>query len=130
MTDVETLALIDGLERCTLSNKDFHHRDHLTVAVAYLYHSDVPTATDQVRAGLIRFAAHLNITLYHDTITRFWVLMAEKHLDRNLPLAEAVERVHLALNDKDLIYSYYSRERIGSAEAKAGWVEPDLRKIK
>jgi len=129
MTDTDILTLVDRLERCLLSNKEFHHRDHLTVAVAYLYHSDVPAATEKMRAGLMRFAAHHNVTLYHETMTRFWILMAEKHLDRGLPLAEAVERVHLALNNKDLVYSFYSRERIGSAEAKAGWVEPDLREI-
>ena len=129
MTDSEILTLVDKLERCLLTNSEFHHRDHLTVAVAYLYAADVSAAMEKMGASLRRFAAHMNSSLYHETKTRFWMLMAQKHLDRRLCLHESVERVHNALKNKDLIYQFYSRERLESAEAKARWVEPDRRRI-
>lgn len=129
MTDCEILTLVDRLERCLLSATDFHHWDHLTVAATYLFASELEPALDKMRASLLRFVAHHGGTRYHETMTRFWMLLVEKRLDRNLCLGDAVERVTNALPDKKLIYDYYSRERLHSAEAKQGWVEPDLQEI-
>jgi hypothetical protein len=129
MTDSEILMLVDRLERCLLSATEFHHRDHLTVAAIYLYASEFTAALDKMRSSLCRFAAHHGSTLYHETLTRFWMTQVEKHLDRSLCLAEAVERVHGALPDKGLVDEYYSPGLLRSAEAKAGWIEPDLQEI-
>ena len=41
-----------------------------------------------------------------------------------------VLREHPALADKDLPLQYYSRERLFSDEARAAWVEPDLRALR
>src|SRR5438477_9745219 len=74
MTDAEVLTLVDRLERCLLGKEEFHHRDHLAVAVVYLYASDRETSMDRMRASLKRFAAHHGVTgLYHETLTRFWL---------------------------------------------------------
>ena len=129
MTDSQILTLVDRLERCLLSSSEFHHRDHLTVAAVYLYASDFASALDKMRSNLRRFAAHHGSTLYHETLTRFWMSQVEKHLDRSLCLRESVQRVTTALADKDLVNKYYSPELLRSAEAKAGWVEPDLQEI-
>src|SRR5215469_18508341 len=125
MTDREILTLVDRLEQCSLSPTEFHHRDHLTVAVAYLYSAKLDRALDKMRTSLLRFVAHHGGNRYHETATRFWMLEAEKHLDRTLCLQHAVERVIAALADKNLIYQYYSRERLNSVEAKQGWLPPD-----
>ena len=129
MTDCEILTLVDRLERCLLSNSDFHHRDHLTVAATYLYAAELEPALDKMRSSLLRFVAHHGGNRYHETITRFWMLQVEKHLDRNLCLAEAVENVTTALANKDLVYDYYSRERLASGESKQDWIAPDLKQI-
>jgi hypothetical protein len=129
MTDSEILTLADRLERCILSPEDFHHQLHLTVAVAYLYAGDFEPAMGKMRSALLRFVAYHGGNKYHETITRFWMLQVEKHLDRTLCLRAAVERVIAALANKDMIYEYYSRERLDSAEAKESWLEPDLKKI-
>ena len=52
MTDAEILTLVDRLERCLLGKEEFHHRDHLAVAVVYLYASDLVTAMDRMRSSL------------------------------------------------------------------------------
>src|SRR5215469_18768994 len=129
MKDCEILMLVDRLERCLLSAADFHHRNHITVAATYLYAAELEPALNKMRSTLLRFVAHHGGNLYHETITRFWMLQVEKHLDRSLCLAEAVEKVTTALPRKDLVYDYYSKERLSSAEAKAQWLEPDLRPI-
>ena len=126
MTDNEILTLVDRLERCLIPPAEFRHQQHLTVAVTYLYGAEPEAALNKMRASLLRFVEYHGGTRYHETITRFWMLKAEKHLDRNICLHQSVELVLAALANKDLIYQYYSRERLNSAEAKKGWVEPDI----
>ena len=130
MTDAEILTLVDRLERCLLGKEEFHHRDHLTVAVVYLCASDLETAMDRMRTSLKRFAAHHGVTgLYHETLTRFWLLQVDQRLDRSDCLSESVKKVQEQLNDKNLAFNYYSRERIESKEARETWVKPDLKAL-
>ena len=130
MTDAEILTLVDRLERCLLGKEEFHHRDHLAVAVVYLYTSDLEAAMDRMRGSLKRFAAHHGVNgLYHETLTRFWLLQVERRLDRNQCLNASVRKVHTYLSDKNLAFEYYSRERIESKEARETWLQPDLRQL-
>jgi hypothetical protein len=130
MTDAEILTLVDRLERCLLAKEEFHHRDHLTVAVVYLYAADLETAMDRMRNSLKHFATHHGVTrLYHETLTRFWLQQVENGLDRNQSLETSVRKVHSQLSDKNLAFVYYSRERIDSQEARDEWVKPDLREL-
>jgi hypothetical protein len=130
MTDAETLTLVDRLERCLLPKEEFHHRDHLTVAVVYLYASDLEASLDRMRNSLKRFAAHHGVAgLYHETLTRFWLLQVEKRLDRSQCLEQSVKKVREQLNDKNVAFEYYSRARIESKEAKENWLKPDLKEI-
>jgi hypothetical protein len=130
MTDAEILILVDRLERCLLPKEAFHHRDHLTVAVAYLYAADLETAIDRMRATLQRFAGHHKVSgLYHETLTRFWLQEVNRRLDRRLCLEKSVRQIHEQLNDKNLPFEYYSRERINSKEAKEKWLPPDLKEM-
>jgi hypothetical protein len=126
MTDSEILTLVDRFERCLLSPAEFHHRDHITVAATYLYAADLESALDKMRSSLHRFVAHHGGSRYHETLTRFWMIQVEKHLDRNLCLREAVERVTNVLTNKDLVNQHYSKERLGSPQAKQSWLPPDL----
>jgi hypothetical protein len=125
MTDAEILTLVQKLEQCRLAPSDFHHRDHLAVSVAYLYAADLEGALDRMRGSLLRFISHHGRKGYHETITRFWMQEVEKRLDRGLCLRESVRRIQARLNDKNLVYQYYSKETLNSPEAKERWVEPD-----
>lgn len=130
MTDAAILTLVDRLERCLLGKEEFHHRDHLTVAVVYLYASDLETAMDRMRTSLKRFAAHHGVTgLYHETLTRFWLLQVDQRLDRSACLEQSVKNIREQFNDKNLAFDYYSRERIDSKEARETWLEPDLKEL-
>ena len=130
MTDAEILTLVDRLERCLLGKEEFHHRDHLAVAVVYLYSADLESSMGRMRASLKRFAAHHGVSgLYHETLTRFWLRQVELRLDRGLCLRDSVKSVQQRLSDKNLAFEYYSRERIDSQEAREKWIEPDLREL-
>ncbi|MGZ4879408.1 MAG: hypothetical protein ACXVIO_14735, partial [Candidatus Angelobacter sp.] len=127
-TDAEILTLVDRLERCLLAKEEFHHRDHLTVAVVYLYASDLETAMDRIRSSLKRFASHHGVTgLYHETLTRFWLMQVNQRLDCSECLQQSVRKVREQLNDKNLAFEYYSRERIESKEAREIWLKSDLK---
>jgi hypothetical protein len=126
MTDAEILTLVHKLEQCQLSPADFHHRDHLAVSAAYLYCGDLESALASLRAALQRFIAHHRLKGYHETITRFWMEEIDRRLDRTRCLAEAVKKIQEELGDKNLIYSYYSKQRLGSTQTREEWVEPDL----
>ena len=130
MTDAEILTLVDCFERCLLAKEGFHHRDHLTVAVVYLYASDFETAMDRMRGSLKRFAAHHGVTgLYHETLTRFWLLQVKRRLDRGECLEQSVKKIQDQFGSKNLAFEYYSQERIESKEAKETWLKPDLKEL-
>lgn len=127
MTDAEIIALVRKLERCELSPSEFHHRDHLAVSAAYLYAAGLEAALAAMRESLLRFTAHYGLKGYHETITRFWMMLVDQRLDRALCLERSVQRLQQELSDKNLIYQYYSKDTLNSAQAKARWVEPDLK---
>jgi len=130
MSDAEILTLVDRLERCLLGKEEFHHRDHLAVAVVYLHASDLETSMDRMRASLRRFAAHHGVTgLYHETLTWFWLRQVGMRLDRGQCLRDSVRNIQEQLSDKNLAFEYYIRERIESQEAKEKWIEPDLKPL-
>ncbi|HET9836590.1 MAG TPA: hypothetical protein VFR84_00040 [Candidatus Angelobacter sp.] len=131
MTDAQVLTLVDRLERCLLAKDEFHHRDHLAVAIAYLYAADFESAMDRMRASLTRFAAHHGVSgLYHETLTRFWLLQVEQRLDRRKCLSESVRRIQEQVADKHLPFAFYSKDILNTVEAKREWIEPDLQEIK
>jgi len=107
-TDSELIAAFEG---GSVAPSAFHHAHHLRLALAYLTDSgSFDEAAARMAASLKRFAEAAGASeKYHQTLTLFWMRVVGQLLDRDLPLA------------------YYSRERLFSAEARAGWVEPDLR---
>jgi len=130
MTDAEILTLVDRLERCLLGKEEFHHRDHLAVAVVYLYSAEIEAAMDRMRASLKSFAAHHGVSgLYHETLTRFWLRQVERRLDRGRCLRDSARSIQEQFSDKNLAFGYYSRERIESKEARENWIEPDLKEL-
>ncbi|HYL92160.1 MAG TPA: hypothetical protein VEW69_03285 [Alphaproteobacteria bacterium] len=130
MTDAEMLTLVHKLEQCQLANDAFHHRDHLAVAIVYLYAMDLPEAIEKMRSTLMRFAAHHDKAgLYHHTLTVFWATQVEGYIDRSLCLGDSAKRVFAQLNDKDMVYQWYSKERLFSPEARASWVPSDRKPV-
>jgi hypothetical protein len=125
VTDSEILAVVRKLEQCVFAPSEFHHRDHLAVCVVYLYGGDMETAMDRMRSSLLRFTAHHNVKGYHETITRFWMRLVEQRLDRQVCLAESVRQIQEAFPDKNIIFRYYTKDVLSSADAKQRWIEPD-----
>jgi hypothetical protein len=130
-TEEEIEDVVRRFETCTYTPEEFVHARHLTVAAWCFATMESEAAREKVRTGLRRFIAHHGKNGYHVTITEFWLERAGKLVaglrEREESLVPLVNSVIEHYSDKDLIYKFYSRERIASAEAKATRIEPDIK---
>ena len=125
-------AFARAFEEGAITPAQFDHVAHVRVAWIYLQESpSVDDALSRMRAAIRRFAASAGVPQkYHETITVLWMrLLAEvRDAGASGELSEVL-RAHPALADKDLPLQYYSRARLFSDEARAAWVEPDIRAL-
>ena len=125
----EIWEVVERFERCVYRPEEFTHGRHLTVAAWYL-EKDPSSALARMREGLQRFLAHHGKQSgYHETITRFWMLLLARSLyvaPSDWSLARRVTYVIGCFQDKNVLFAYYSRDRVLSEEARMGWLEPDL----
>ena len=136
-TTGEILALVRDFEDCTLPRERWTHAAHLTVALWNLLQYDWPEAVERVRAGIKRYnAAHGILPTptggYHETLTIFWLRRVRSFLEGGRNEARSLVSLAnelVASADKSLPLAYYTRERLFSPEARAGWVEPDLKPL-
>jgi hypothetical protein len=133
-TDEEVLEVVSRFESCELPPADFNHREHLLVALCYLRRMSETGALDRIRARIGAYAAAhgVNPSLYHETITVFWLKRVRSYVDRvgpGLNLAEMTNALAAECGSSRLIFDYYSKELIDSETARRDWVEPDLRPL-
>lgn len=118
-----------AFEAGKIANQDFHHRDHLRLAWIQIRRLGVERAAQAVSGAIRQFAAgHGHADRYHETMTRFWVRVVGMGINRHPTLAfEDLLAAEPHMLDKNLPFRHWSRERMGSDEAKRQWTEPDLR---
>jgi hypothetical protein len=130
-TEADIKRVVEGFESCTTDKAAFKHQDHLTVAVCYLQDSTVEEATVRLRIALLRFLDHHKVDRqkYNETITFFWLelVAAELHKLSQRSLAEQCNAVIEILSDAGLMLQYYSSDLLFSQQARASFVEPDLK---
>jgi hypothetical protein len=128
--DEEALRnVVEQFEHCTYALAEFTHARHLTVACWYVRTLSPEDALSRMRTHLQKFSAHHGKQGYHETITRFWIELLNAFLAGQPPNTSFVSKVNNALQyygNKDVLYSYYTRERVMSEAARREWVEPDL----
>ena len=138
MTDIayrdvsEIRDVVERFEGCDFALAEFTHALHLTVACWYLSTFSREDALERMRSGLQSFIAHHGKQGYHETITRFWMELLANYLCQCAQSATLTSKVNRALQQfasKDVLFSYYSRDRVMSDAARASWIEPDLRPI-
>jgi len=135
--EAEVERVVAGFMDGTLPHAEWTHRAHLTVALWFATHHESAEALDRIRAGILRLnAAHGVPTTptrgYHETITRFYMHVVGRfveHEGREGDWAERVNRLLTGYGHRDLPLRYYSEARLKSAEARAGWVEADIRAL-
>jgi hypothetical protein len=126
------VGLTRALERCEIPEDGFRHTSHLRVAWIYLTESaTTDQAADRMAATLRRFAAAVgHPEKYHHTMTVFWMrrLGVEHATQPDASLDDILTHTP-ALLDKNLPLAYYSPGRLFSEEARASWLDPDLRPL-
>jgi len=130
-TDTDVAALVAGFEDCTLPYSNWTHRAHLAVAVSYLKKLPFPAALDRVRTRIqVYNRTRGSGTGYHETITTLFMRAVADYLTRHSDASPPAAVAALASAcDMAWVRRHYSAERMESAEAKAGWVEPDVRAL-
>jgi hypothetical protein len=109
----------------------FGHRQHihLTWLAVRLY--GTAAAAAMVSDGIQQTARYAGAPQkYNATVSRAWVELVGHHTTE--PGTEAADFAafadhHTALLDKRLLTRFYRPATLASAEARTGWIEPDLR---
>lgn len=122
----------------TLPLASWNHAAHLVVAVHVMRERPELVAEDDLPRLIRAFNAAQGIPEaptrgYHETVTIFHLRAVRAFLEdapADEPFHATCNRlVGSALGAPDLVARYYSRERLFSPEAKARFVEPDLRPL-
>ena len=128
----ELAALAERFESCALQPDEFPHRAHVALSAWYLLRLPEAEAVARIYDGLRRFVACYQLTVYHETITWFWIKLMCSYvarIDGSRPALEIVNDAVRRFGDSRIIYDYYTRERLQSDDAKTGWVEPDVQPL-
>jgi hypothetical protein len=123
---------ISAMEELRVANANFHHRDHIRLAWAYLHKGSPSFAAERLANCIRRFAAHSGAPRkYHYTLTLAWVRLvaAAMRLTPALQSFECFAAAHPFLFDVRLPWTFYSAACLETEEARAGWVEPDLHSL-
>ena len=124
MTDAEFLA---AFEDCTLPRLEWTHAAHIRMAWLQLARLPFAEALEAARAGIQRYnASQGNHTGYHETITVAFmrVIAHRRRQGEDFP---AFRDRNPDLFDRTLpaLLRHYTKDRLHSPEARAGFVEPD-----
>jgi len=133
----EIESLVARFRECSLPCVEWTHRAHLTVGLWTLREHADDEALRRVRTGIQRYNAACGVVTtltrgYYETITCFYMRMIGYYLATVMDRADWLA-VTNGLLDRygapDLPLAYYTRERLMSPQARAAWIEPDLREL-
>jgi hypothetical protein len=123
---------LQNFESGNVNAEEFDHTAHVYIAWKMLQESNPLETINRYSAALRRITAALNVPgKYHETITWFYVLIIA---DRISPASPgnweqfAASNPDLLGNSMHLLSSYYSDERLWSADARQRFLLPDRAK--
>jgi adenylate kinase family enzyme len=131
----EALGLGARFEACAIPAKVWTHAAHLTVGLWHIERYGPEDALVRLRAGIRRLnESHGGVNSatagYHETITDAYVQLLAQFLANSPEGMPLVDRIAVLLDSplaaKNVLATFYSRDRLMSAEARAAWVEPDV----
>jgi hypothetical protein len=122
------LRLRKGFERRTLRSGGFPHREHVRLTWGYLHEEPTSAVADRLCAALRDYAEHHGAPeKFHHTLTRVWVAIVADAVRQHPDLSfEAMVAACPWLLDKEAPARWYTRARLYSPDARAGFVAPDL----
>jgi hypothetical protein len=136
-SDAELAAHVQGLLDATLPKARWTHEGHIAATAGLmLLHPAVELERD-LRGLIMRLndshgVPNSDTRGYHETITRFFLLALRDALAKDDGAAPAYRRVNALLDGgalgsgKRALAPYWSEGVLFSAEARRGWVAPDI----
>jgi adenylate kinase family enzyme len=134
----DAIGLGARFEACAIAAKGWTHAAHLTVGLWHVERYGREEALARLRRGIRRLnESHGGVNSdtrgYHETITAAYVTLLAQFLEgreNGESLGGVVTRLlEGPLAARDMLLRFYSRDRLMSTEARATWIEPDLRSI-
>lgn len=106
----------------------FGHRQHVQLTWLAVRRWGTQEAIALVSDGIQATARYQGAPQkYHATISRAWVELVGHHVaEDDAEDFESFAAHHVALLDKRLLGRFYRSATLAGAEARTGWVEPDL----
>jgi hypothetical protein len=117
MSDQDFIA---ALESGTLPTHLMNHAAHLRLAL--IFRGEPAKARAVLLEYVERIGAHAK---YNETLTWFWLRAVNAHAHEG----DLATLLRSRLSDKTLPMRHWSPELLWSDEARAQWVEPDLRPL-
>ncbi|WP_255080047.1 hypothetical protein [Lacihabitans sp. CCS-44] len=135
MSDYEDL--VTKFNSCTLPKEKWTHEAHLIVAIWYCKSYDLPKALNLLRFHIKSFnlsvgTPNTDSQGYHETLTRFWLLVAANfvNLNKEKSFEETAETfINSDWASRSLALRFYSKDDLFSSKARNEWLEPDLEKL-
>ncbi|MFT6246161.1 MAG: hypothetical protein ACJA0U_002532 [Salibacteraceae bacterium] len=136
-TEIEIESLMRRFETRKLLKEEWTHEAHLVVVIDYC---STYTLSEALGLSLENISKHNESTGgintdtdgYHETITKFWLIIADKFLENN-SFESSLEACNAFINSKfggsKFPFTYYSENVLFSAQARHNWIEPDLKPI-
>ncbi|HLX51678.1 MAG TPA: hypothetical protein VKS82_25405 [Streptosporangiaceae bacterium] len=106
----------------------FGHRQHIHLTWLAVRRYGTSAAIAMVSEGIRRTARYAGAPQkYHATVSRAWVELVGYHAVGGGDTGfDAFAERYPALLDKRLLARHYRSSTLATAEAKSGWVQPDL----
>jgi hypothetical protein len=105
----------------------FGHRQHIHLTWLAVRRHGTVDAIALVSDGIRRTARYAGAPQkYHATVSRAWVELVGRHATDGGDDFDAFADRHPQLLDKRLLARHYRSATLATAEARSGWVEPDL----
>lgn len=106
----------------------FGHRQHVHLTYLAVRRHGTSAAIEMVSDGIQEVARYANAPQkYNATVSRAWVELVGHHAEHDeAGDFEAFAEHNAALFDKRLLTRFYRPTTLAGAEARTGWVAPDL----
>jgi adenylate kinase family enzyme len=126
--------LATRFQGCAVPGKEWTHAAHLVVGLWHVHRYGPADALVRLRHGIRRLnESHggVNSTTngYHETITAAYVQLLAEYLDRcstDMRLdMRALDLLSGRLAVRDVLFTFYSHDRLMSTTARLEWLEPD-----
>lgn len=131
----KTADLIKKFESLTLPKWAWTHEAHLSVCLGYLFthpYQEIPALLrENIKSYNVAVGGkNTDTSGYHETITMFWLCTLKGFIEDN-SFTDADHALTVLLetpiSKTDYPSQFYSKDLIGTVEARKNWVKPDLK---